>query len=405
MAEKLAGVAFLGRHALLVGNGIFGGADQILTGANDADNGENTDGNGKIAAIFAWVAQCSLNGAADVRRNVTATAATAALGGRFENLCAEHDGVNDLDNGDGRVGHTAAELRRAAKIVVRRALEDADIALTAEEDDLLFQNGDSLEFLNAVACDACFKAKLDIELDVDGIKATVEWDGCDVDLCPCDAGAFDADVGGVFDDVVAEIGQKHADVLKTIPIAAGVQNAIGLNADHISAGRGIAGKFVFCHNGKPPYGIEPLCTTFFCNSLCAAGKSVRDKSGNLAKKAEWGFSLDQNRKLCYNNRRFFSEGGDDMEIRREEIAHVAKLSKLALSETELEQMQQALVEILENMKTLEELELSDMSASAEAVLVNVFREDVIQPSAPRDVLLQNAPARNADSMIVPKTVE
>jgi aspartyl-tRNA(Asn)/glutamyl-tRNA(Gln) amidotransferase subunit C len=94
-----------------------------------------------------------------------------------------------------------------------------------------------------------------------------------------------------------------------------------------------------------------------------------------------------------------------MEIRREEIAHVAKLSKLALSETELEQMQQALVEILENMKTLEELELGDMSALAEAALVNVFREDVIQPSAPRDVLLQNAPARNADSMIVPKTVE
>jgi aspartyl-tRNA(Asn)/glutamyl-tRNA(Gln) amidotransferase subunit C len=94
-----------------------------------------------------------------------------------------------------------------------------------------------------------------------------------------------------------------------------------------------------------------------------------------------------------------------MEIRREEITHVAKLSKLALSETELEQMQQALVEILENMKTLEKLELSDMSASAEAALVNVFREDVIQPSAPRDALLQNAPARNADSMIVPKTVE
>jgi Asp-tRNA(Asn)/Glu-tRNA(Gln) amidotransferase C subunit len=46
-----------------------------------------------------------------------------------------------------------------------------------------------------------------------------------------------------------------------------------------------------------------------------------------------------------------------------------------------------------------------MRASAEAALVNVFREDVIQPSAPRDALLQNAPARNADSMIVPKTVE
>ena len=94
-----------------------------------------------------------------------------------------------------------------------------------------------------------------------------------------------------------------------------------------------------------------------------------------------------------------------MEIRREEVAHVAKLSKLALSEAELGQMQQALAEILADMKTLGELEMGDVSASKDVPLVNVFREDVIQPSTPRDVLLQNAPARNADSMIVPKTVE
>ena len=94
-----------------------------------------------------------------------------------------------------------------------------------------------------------------------------------------------------------------------------------------------------------------------------------------------------------------------MEIRREEVAHVAKLSKLALSEAELGQMQQALAEILADMKTLGELEMGDVSVSKDVPLVNVFREDVIQPSTPRDVLLQNAPARNADSMIVPKTVE
>ena len=94
-----------------------------------------------------------------------------------------------------------------------------------------------------------------------------------------------------------------------------------------------------------------------------------------------------------------------MEIRREEVAHVAKLSKLALSEAELGQMQQALAEILADMKTLGKLEMGDVSASKDVPLVNVFREDVIQPSTPRDVLLQNAPARNADSMIVPKTVE
>ena len=94
-----------------------------------------------------------------------------------------------------------------------------------------------------------------------------------------------------------------------------------------------------------------------------------------------------------------------MEIRREEVEYVAKLSKLALSEAEMAQMQQALAEILSDMKTLEELELSNIHVLAETPIVNVFREDVIQPSAPRDALLQNAPARNADSMIVPKTVE
>lgn len=94
-----------------------------------------------------------------------------------------------------------------------------------------------------------------------------------------------------------------------------------------------------------------------------------------------------------------------MEIRREEVEYAAKLSKLALSEAEMTQMQQALAEILADMKTLEELELSNIHVLAETPIVNVFREDVIQPSAPRDALLQNAPARNADSMIVPKTVE
>ena len=94
-----------------------------------------------------------------------------------------------------------------------------------------------------------------------------------------------------------------------------------------------------------------------------------------------------------------------MEIRREEVEYVAKLSKLALSEAEMTQMQQALAEILSDMKTLEELELSNIHVLAETPIVNVFREDAIQPSAPRDALLQNAPARNADSMIVPKTVE
>ena len=258
MAEEVARAAFLCRYAFLVRYGIFDSADEILAGPCDADDGEDADRNGEIASILARVAKCSLNCTANVGGNITATTATAALGGRFKDLGTKYDGIHNLHNRNRGVGGAATKLRCAAKIIVGRAFENADIALTAKKNHLLFKYRDSLKFLNSSGADASLEGELDIELDVDGVKAAIEGDGRDVDLCPSDAGVFDADVGCVRHDIVAEIGQKYTDVLKAIPIATGVENAVCLDADRVSGGRGGAGEFVVCHKRIPPYLMEAL---------------------------------------------------------------------------------------------------------------------------------------------------
>ena len=95
-----------------------------------------------------------------------------------------------------------------------------------------------------------------------------------------------------------------------------------------------------------------------------------------------------------------------MKIGREEVEHVAQLSRLALTEPELARMQQDLTEILTDMRTLEELDREKAeNVSREVPLCHVTREDAIRPSGDRAALLANAPVHNEDSIIVPKTVE
>ena len=94
-----------------------------------------------------------------------------------------------------------------------------------------------------------------------------------------------------------------------------------------------------------------------------------------------------------------------MKIRKEEVEHVAQLSRLTLTEKELAQMQQDLTEILTDMRTLEELEQERADKVSVIPLCHVTREDAVQPSFSRAALLANASVHNEDSIIVPKTVE
>ena len=93
-------------------------------------------------------------------------------------------------------------------------------------------------------------------------------------------------------------------------------------------------------------------------------------------------------------------------ISREEVEHVTRLARLALSGEEKARMGQELSAILTYIDQLRELDTRDVEPTFHAIpLVNVVREDEIRPSYPMDAMLANAPEREGDFVRVPKIIE
>ncbi len=81
-----------------------------------------------------------------------------------------------------------------------------------------------------------------------------------------------------------------------------------------------------------------------------------------------------------------------MEISRDEVLHVAKLARLALSEQEIEKFREQLSAILEAVGKVSELDLDGVPPTSHPLdLVNVLAEDDPVPSLSREAALANAP--------------
>jgi aspartyl-tRNA(Asn)/glutamyl-tRNA(Gln) amidotransferase subunit C len=79
-------------------------------------------------------------------------------------------------------------------------------------------------------------------------------------------------------------------------------------------------------------------------------------------------------------------------IDRDQVLHVARLSRLALSDEELERMPAELSKILEHVEKMGELDLDGVEPTAHVVeLQNVLRDDEPRPCLPRERALAGAP--------------
>jgi aspartyl-tRNA(Asn)/glutamyl-tRNA(Gln) amidotransferase subunit C len=79
-------------------------------------------------------------------------------------------------------------------------------------------------------------------------------------------------------------------------------------------------------------------------------------------------------------------------IDREQVLHVARLARLELTESELEQIAGELSGILEHVDRIAALDLDGVEPTAHVVaLENVLRADEPEPCLPRDVALEPAP--------------
>ena len=67
-----------------------------------------------------------------------------------------------------------------------------------------------------------------------------------------------------------------------------------------------------------------------------------------------------------------------------------------------EKFQKDMQNIIEMVERLPEMETGDLSPKVEDTMT--LREDVVEPSLPRDEVLKNAPQVAAGCVVVPKTV-
>ena len=91
-----------------------------------------------------------------------------------------------------------------------------------------------------------------------------------------------------------------------------------------------------------------------------------------------------------------------MEIKREDIMHIADLSMLNLSEDEIEGYTKDMQEIVEFANQINELDTEGIDVSAFASdAYNVFRKDETRESFDRELLLKNAPSSNGEAYSIP----
>ena len=91
-----------------------------------------------------------------------------------------------------------------------------------------------------------------------------------------------------------------------------------------------------------------------------------------------------------------------MALTREEVLHVARLARLALTDDEVERFREQLNAILEAVGTVAELDLADVEPTSHPLdIVNVWAEDEPRPSLPLDEALANAPERDGGFFRVP----
>ncbi len=94
-----------------------------------------------------------------------------------------------------------------------------------------------------------------------------------------------------------------------------------------------------------------------------------------------------------------------MNISKEEIKHLANLSKLEFTDAEIEKLQKDLEEIVGFANSLNEIN-TDNITERDYILdnENVLRKDEVKPSFDRKEMLKNAITKEAGCVSVPKTI-
>ena len=94
------------------------------------------------------------------------------------------------------------------------------------------------------------------------------------------------------------------------------------------------------------------------------------------------------------------------EISRDEVAHLATLARIDLSDDELDHLAPQLSVILESVASITGVAGDDVPPTSHALpLTNVFRDDVVTPSLTPEQVLAAAPAAEDGRFRVPRILD
>jgi len=95
-----------------------------------------------------------------------------------------------------------------------------------------------------------------------------------------------------------------------------------------------------------------------------------------------------------------------MKLTREEVLHIARLARIALTEAEITRMSEQLSDLLEHFEVLQKVNTDDVPPTAQSVnLESVMRGEDIKPSLSPNDVLANAPRREGDYFRVKPVLE
>jgi aspartyl-tRNA(Asn)/glutamyl-tRNA(Gln) amidotransferase subunit C len=95
-----------------------------------------------------------------------------------------------------------------------------------------------------------------------------------------------------------------------------------------------------------------------------------------------------------------------MKLTKEEVMHIARLARLALTEEEINRMSDQLSKLLDHFEVLQKVDTTGIPPTAQSVdLESVMRGDEVKPSLSTDEVLANAPRRQDDCFRVRAVLE
>ena len=92
-----------------------------------------------------------------------------------------------------------------------------------------------------------------------------------------------------------------------------------------------------------------------------------------------------------------------MALTTDDVAQLAALARIELTDQELERMAPELASILDAVASVSEVADADVPPMSHAMpLTNVFREDVVRPGLTQEQALAGAPATDEGKFLVPR---